>query len=95
PKKIGCEEVWTAEVSGKLFFRINDFPSELSDNLGNVTVKIISEHTNAENVNSDKHRVFLIENFQNDINDCLNGIDKQYKNEIATVMTLNFQNLKK
>ncbi|MDR2115988.1 MAG: hypothetical protein LBP87_06375 [Planctomycetaceae bacterium] len=41
PQKIGLGKVWTAEVSGELFLRINDFPSELSDNNGNVTVKII------------------------------------------------------
>jgi hypothetical protein len=40
PKNFGYGEVWTPEVSGELFFRINDFPSELSDNNGSVTVKL-------------------------------------------------------
>lgn len=40
PQKIGLGKVLTAEVSGELFFRINDFPAELSDNTGNITVKI-------------------------------------------------------
>jgi transposase len=35
------------------------------------------------------------EDFKNSINDCLNNIDKQYKSEVATLMTLNFQELKK
>jgi hypothetical protein len=49
PKRIGLGEVWTSDVSGELFFRINDFPSELSDNIGNVTVKItISPETESQ-----------------------------------------------
>ncbi|MDR1962648.1 MAG: hypothetical protein LBQ50_02595 [Planctomycetaceae bacterium] len=40
PKTIGLSETWKAEVSGELFFRINDFPSELSDNNGEATVKL-------------------------------------------------------
>ncbi|MDR2438581.1 MAG: hypothetical protein LBE12_04305 [Planctomycetaceae bacterium] len=40
PQKIGLGKTWTADISGELFFRINDFPSELSDNIGNITVKI-------------------------------------------------------
>ncbi len=40
PKIIGTGETWTAECSGTLFFRINDFPSELSDNTGTATVRI-------------------------------------------------------
>ena len=35
------------------------------------------------------------EDFKSGINDCLNDVDKQYKSEIATLMTLNFQDLKK
>jgi hypothetical protein len=40
PKRVGCGEEWTVEVSGELFFRVNDFPSELSDNKDSVTVKL-------------------------------------------------------
>ncbi|MDR2757273.1 MAG: hypothetical protein LBC20_16365 [Planctomycetaceae bacterium] len=40
PQKIGLGKIWTADISGELFFRVNDFPSELSDNIGDVTVKI-------------------------------------------------------
>ncbi|MDR0703920.1 MAG: hypothetical protein LBF88_02930 [Planctomycetaceae bacterium] len=40
PKKIGYGEKWTTDVSGELFFRINDFPSELFDNNGSVTIKL-------------------------------------------------------
>jgi hypothetical protein len=43
PRKVGLSDVWTTEVSGELFFRINDFPSELSDNNGNILVKITQQ----------------------------------------------------
>jgi transposase len=34
------------------------------------------------------------EDFKTEINSCLDNIDKQYKSEVATLMTLNFQDLK-
>ncbi len=37
---IGESTTWTSPVTGTLFFRINDFPSELSDNEGEVVVQI-------------------------------------------------------
>jgi hypothetical protein len=40
PRKIGLGDEWTADVSGELFFRINDFPSELSDNQGEAVIEI-------------------------------------------------------
>jgi hypothetical protein len=40
PKVIGTGTEWKAEVSGMLYFRINDFPSELEDNSGTAEVKI-------------------------------------------------------
>ena len=43
PKIIGLGDVWTAEVTGTLFFRINDFASELADNRGEAVVKISLE----------------------------------------------------
>jgi len=40
PKIIGTGETWSVEHSGTLFFRINDFASELNDNDGVATVRI-------------------------------------------------------
>ncbi len=40
PRIIGNGGSWTVEQSGTLFFRLNDFPSELSDNQGTATVRI-------------------------------------------------------
>jgi hypothetical protein len=40
PQNIGCGKEWTTDVSGELFFRVNDFPSELFDNNGFVTIKL-------------------------------------------------------
>lgn len=40
PKRIGSESSWSPPVSGTLYFRINDFASELADNAGHVTIEI-------------------------------------------------------
>ena len=40
PKVVGTGVTWSVEQSGTLFFRINDFASELDDNDGNATVNI-------------------------------------------------------
>lgn len=40
PKVVGLRTVWTPNRSGMLFFRINDFPSELDDNQGEATVMV-------------------------------------------------------
>ena len=40
PKVVGTGVTWSVERSGTLFFRINDFASELDDNDGSATVRI-------------------------------------------------------
>jgi len=40
PQVVGTGGTWNVEHSGTLFFRINDFPSELDDNDGTATARI-------------------------------------------------------
>lgn len=44
PRILGKEAVWTPKVSGTLYFRINDFSSELDDNRGTATIEIVPVH---------------------------------------------------
>ena len=49
PRIIGLGDIWAVEATGTLFFRINDFASELDDNRGEAEVKVVEKPVSDSN----------------------------------------------
>jgi predicted RNA-binding protein with RPS1 domain len=57
-----------------------------------LVTKIDSNHPQSDH---EEHRVAIIEEFKNGINNCLDKVETDYKEEIKKLMTPKFQNFKK